>query len=68
MQLVPENRALDRQVGPAEKDALDYTPPGQRLLDTGPSTVAEAGSCASSEVHPSHAICDLIWLQCQLMM
>ena len=49
LQLVPEHGALECQPGSAGRGVPDSTPAGQ-LLDNGPSTMAEAGSCASSEV------------------
>ena len=50
LQLVPEGGPLVRHQSAAQEQLLFQTPEAQRLLDTGPSTVAEAGSCASSEV------------------
>ncbi len=50
LQLVPEGAPLLRDESVAQEQLLFQTPEAQRLLDTGPSTVAEAGSCASSEV------------------
>lgn len=60
LELVPENGPMERQIGAAGKEALNQTPPGQRLLDTGPSTMAEAGSCASSEVRFTYTVFNLI--------
>ncbi|BDA48868.1 probable vacuolar protein sorting-associated protein 13A at C-terminar half [Coccomyxa sp. Obi] len=49
LQLVPEDAPLGRHESVDQEQVYFQTPEAQRLLDTGPSTVAEAGSCASSE-------------------